>query len=386
MKRRFTPSSSPVCIAAAITAVFLLADAPLVKSLVGEGLSLCLNAVIPSLFPFAVITELIFFDGRGIVFPHFVQRALHSVFGISEGLASAFITGTITGFPMGTTAISKIYSAGGCTKEEAEYAAALSGMPSPAFIVGAVGTAVFSSVHAGVFLLLIQLLSMFPVSVLLRTALRRKTSSDTPSVPQSGHTKFRLSALSTAVKNAGTNMLAICSCVVFFTVISGYALRHAGALGQESGIFGAVVSGFFEMTAGTSKLGGTHILRALPCAAALIGFGGLSIACQVSLVCEKSGMSIKPFLLSRIYFAFFNFVFTLAAEYFLPFAVPTFGSDIVKALTPKYECVGAVPYFRYAFLFSVAMLAAKLLPPVVSAIAKRFSEKKNAAQNGGKKA
>lgn len=131
MKRRFTPSSSPVCIAAAITAVFLLADAPLVKSLVGEGLSLCLNAVIPSLFPFAVITELIFFDGRGIVFPHFVRRALHSVFGISEGLASAFITGTITGFPMGTTAISKIYSTGGCTKEEAEYAAALSGMPSP---------------------------------------------------------------------------------------------------------------------------------------------------------------------------------------------------------------------------------------------------------------
>lgn len=384
MKRKIEPPSSAVCIAAAIAALGLLYDTPFVKSCVGDGLSLCLNAVIPSLFPFAVMTELIFFDGRGIVFPRFVRRALSGIFGISESLASASVTGTITGFPMGTAAISKIYSAGGCTKNEAEYAAALSGMPSPAFIIGAVGMSVFSSVHAGVFLLMIQFLSMFPVSVLLRLTLCRKKAA-AHAAPQNAHVKFRLSAVSAAIKNAGMSMLAICSCVVFFTVISGCVLRYAGISEEKNGVLCAVASGFFEMTTGTAKLGGTHILHALPCAAALIGFGGLSIACQVSLVCEKSGMSVKPFLLSRIYFAFFNFIFTLAAEYFLPNAVPTFGSGIVKALTPKYECVGAVPYFRYAFLFSVAMFSAKLLPPVLSALWRRLSQKKNTVRKDGEK-
>ena len=360
--------SSPFAVCAAIFAILLLADIQLVRGYVSDSLSLCVRAVIPSLFPFAVMTELIFFDGRGIVFPRFFRRAVREIFGVAENLSSAFVTGMITGFPMGAAAISRVYESGGCTKSEAEYAAAISGMPSPAFILGAVGASVFSSLHAGLFLMFIQFLSVIPVSILMRLTVAKRTSSEEVTVEKRQAPPFSLSVISRGIKNAGLNLLTVCSCVVFFTAVSGYIMNKVGIASDGNGVISALLSGTFELTAGVSRLGGTHILRALPCAAALIGFGGLSVLCQISSVCEKSGLSVLPFFISRIYFAFFNFTFTLAVEYLLPFAVPTFGHGFIEAITPRYESGGAVPYFGYAFIFALTVLLVKFIPAAVFSV------------------
>ena len=86
------------------------------------------------------------------------------------------------------------------------------------------------------------------------------------------------------------------------------------ALGSHINLYGfnAIVSGFFEITSGVGSLGkAIPIKAAVPLAAVILGWSGLSVHSQVLSFTLKSGLSAKPYLLSKVMQAFLGGLFAL---------------------------------------------------------------------------
>ena len=98
----------------------LILDAGTAVSAAGRGLQLCLETVVPSLFPFLVAARL--FTGSGAA--QWCARVLGPVMGPAFGLpsngAAAVVLGLLGGYPVGAQTAASLYGSGQLTRKEAE--------------------------------------------------------------------------------------------------------------------------------------------------------------------------------------------------------------------------------------------------------------------------
>ena len=97
----------------------------------------------------------------------------------------------------------------------------------------------------------------------------------------------RTQALIDAVQSAAGTMVQVCAFVVFFLT----ALRLLTGL---TGWSHPALLGFFELTNGILRLPPTR--AGFVWAAALLGWGGLSVHCQTAAVLRGAGLSLRPYL------------------------------------------------------------------------------------------
>ena len=133
-----------------------------------EALEMCARLLIPSLFPFFVLSGYLNRVGLpgllGRVFAPFAAR----LFGVSGAGASAFVMGLLGGYPAGAAYIADMERSGSVTAREAEQLLAFCNNSGPAFIVGAVGLGVFGSVRYGLILYSIHVLAAFFTGLVFR--------------------------------------------------------------------------------------------------------------------------------------------------------------------------------------------------------------------------
>lgn len=119
-----------------------------------NGLTLCANVIIPSLFPFFVLTTLIVQLGLSNYFGRVLEPIMRPLFNVNGACATAFVLGFIGGYPVGAKAVISLYENGDCTKAEAERLLSFCNNSGPAFIFGVVGAGIFSSGKIGLLLYL----------------------------------------------------------------------------------------------------------------------------------------------------------------------------------------------------------------------------------------
>ena len=132
------------------------------------GVTLCLNVIIPSLFPFFVLSALVVDLGLSRYFGRALQWMMRPLFHVSGTCASALALGLIGGYPVGDRTAVSLYEKGLCSKTEAERMLAFCNNSGPAFILGVVGVGVFSSSRAGIFLYLAHAAASLCVGFLYR--------------------------------------------------------------------------------------------------------------------------------------------------------------------------------------------------------------------------
>ena len=109
-----------------------------------SGLALCYNVIIPSLFPFFVLSSLVVELGLAGYLGRLLEGLMRPLFHVSGACASAFALGFIGGYPVGAKTAISLYENGMCTKTEAERLLAFCNNSGPAFILGVVGAGVFA--------------------------------------------------------------------------------------------------------------------------------------------------------------------------------------------------------------------------------------------------
>ena len=104
-------------IAASIAMLVLILDSPTALSGAKNGIEICLQSVIPSLFPFFVLSILLTSGLTGQRSP--IIRPLSFFTGIPQGSESIFLTGLLGGYPVGAQAVGSAYRMGVLTDTEA---------------------------------------------------------------------------------------------------------------------------------------------------------------------------------------------------------------------------------------------------------------------------
>lgn len=272
--------------------VLLLWRSAVTAEAVRRGLTLCARSVIPALFPYFVVSGLFislgFADGVGRRLEPLTRR----LFGVGGAGASAFFLGLLGGYPVGGRTVGQLYRAGRLSKDEAERLLAFCNNAGPSFILGVVGVGCFGSLRTGIYLYLVHAFSAVLVGILFRKK-----------APVSGQ-KVRYSAafepfpaFVRAVGEAAEGMVRLCGFVVFFLVI-------LALITDLTGLNHPVLLGLAELTTGVTALEGRP--GDLVWAAALLGWGGLSVHGQTAAVLSDTDLGLGRYFLGKILQAIFS--------------------------------------------------------------------------------
>ena len=264
---------------------------------VSEGLKLCASKLIPSLFPFMVVSSLMVSSGAGTAVFKIFEKPVRAVFGVGRECCAPIMLGWLCGFPVGARCASELYRDGRINSSEYTRSLCISSTPSPAFLIGTVGKGMLNDASLGVCLYALSILSCIAVGLFMR--LVSKSTPQTLSKPQSTQKRAGLAqSLTKAVTDSAVGMLYVCAFVVFFSAFLG-AFEGALSFLHLSDTASALLFSFFEMTSGISrisKLSG----NVLPLCALAAGWSGLSVHFQTAAMCTSKGTRFAPYILSHV--------------------------------------------------------------------------------------
>ena len=270
---------------AAVMALLLWRSAVAAEA-VRRGLALCARSVIPALFPYFVVSGLFISLGLADGVGRRLEPLTRRLFGVGGAGASAFFLGLLGGYPVGGRTVGQLYRAGQLSRDEAEGLLAFCNNAGPSFILGIVGLGCFGSLRAGVFLYFIHAFSAVLVGILFKkkapvTGQKVRYSAVFEPVP----------AFIRAVQEAAEGMLRLCGFVVFSFVI-------LSLITDLTGLSHPAILGFVELTSGVTALKGTR--EDLVWAAALLGWGGLSVHGQTAAVLSGTDLRLGRYFAGKI--------------------------------------------------------------------------------------
>ena len=103
-----------------------------VSAAVREGLQLCYNVILPSLFPFFILSSLVISLGLAGYLGRLLEPVMRPLFRVGGPCAAVLALGFVGGYPVGARAALTLYEEGQCTKTEAERLLAFCNNSGPA--------------------------------------------------------------------------------------------------------------------------------------------------------------------------------------------------------------------------------------------------------------
>lgn len=140
--------------AAAVLGVLVLAEPQAAKQGFASGTALCLDRVLPALFPFFVVCELLMAAPP----PAVLLRPLQQVLGLeSAEAAQALVLSWVGGYAVCARLAGQLYDAGRISRRDAVRLQILGCCSGPGFVIGCVGGLLLGNVRLGVVLYAAQI-------------------------------------------------------------------------------------------------------------------------------------------------------------------------------------------------------------------------------------
>ena len=299
-----------------------------------KGVRLCLDLILPSLFPFFVLSSLLIATGFAAACARVLGRILSPLFGVSGRGAAALLLGAVGGYPVGARTLAELVRTGQCTRAEARRLSLFCNNCGPAFFIGAAGAGIFGRKEAGFLLLGANLAAACLLGLLTHLLWGRVKSAEVPGERKEPYPPV-LQALPDCVQGAFTSSLGVCAYVILFSVLvtlldctGGLStlLEGMGRLlpGEHGGaLCRALLTGFLEMSTGTAALAESVVSpAALPMAGFMLGWGGLSVHCQSLPFWREAGVPTSPYLAAKLAQGVLSAALVTAWTRFFPITAP----------------------------------------------------------------
>lgn len=309
-------------LAAIVVAFFLFWFSEGVREGVRNGIALCLETVIPSLFLFTALTIFSLKSGLIAALGKILDPFSRLCFDLSGEQFSVMLASFVSGYPVGARLISELYKSNRVSEKKARKMLDFCVCAGPGFIVLAVGEGSLFSRADGYRLLIAHLLS----AVLMAFLGRFVNKSNTENAPkQQLVTPAPLSLTFTeSVCDAARTMLSVSAFVVAFSGLGGIASSL-----QATPIITKTIKAALEVTVGIGLFG----RKQLPIIAFLLGFGGISVHFQVLSSVRELHYPYYRLLLSRAVHGALSFGMIILMELISPRVIDTALVD--PSVTPK---------------------------------------------------
>lgn len=278
---------SPVTgILAAVAMAALIIDPRTSLLGAGAGVELCIQTVIPSLFPFFILSVLL--TESLAETKSRVLGILGKWCGIPVGAESMLLVGFLGGYPVGAQCICQAYGSGRLDRSDARRMLGFCSNAGPAFLFGMVAS-LFQSRSAPFVLWGIHILSALLVGFLLPG--KHKSVAVISSKKQI--------SLGQAMEQSVRAMACVCGWVVLFRVVISFLDRwFLWFLNKE---WSVLLSGILELANGCVNLSmmdceGMRFMLA----AFFLGFGGICVGMQTVSVTTRAGLGTGLYFPGKI--------------------------------------------------------------------------------------
>lgn len=248
-----------------------------------NGLCICANVIIPSLFPFTVCVLFIMRSGITDLLKR-TNRISIFLFGIDSECFTVFVMSMIGGYPVGAALINELCKKGVLKKNDACRMLCCCVNSGPAFIVLAVGNGILASKKLGYILLASHILSSV---ILLYIFVRGRveitygsSKTDNRSVSE---------CFVTATSDAAASVLSICNNVVIFSALNSVlnsAFSNAFPI--------KYITLLTEVTSAVCSTDNIYLISFL------LGFSGFCVWFQILSNARNFKISMLNFVTSRI--------------------------------------------------------------------------------------
>lgn len=259
-----------------------------VSSGITNGLEICFHTILPSLFPFMVLSSYIiktdtFSSVYGALSP--LTRFL---FKQPDCAVAVIIMGLIGGFPVGAKMTAMLFEEGKISKNEAQRLCMFCVNGGPAFIITAIGIGMFGSNKAGV----IMFISLCVSSIVIGIISRFFGDKNRREVKHKSNGQNPLLALSSSVSDNVNSILSICAWIILFSAVT----ECIKELKLNDNIYTALVS-VLEVTKGCAQIAEKMPIEIVT---GVIGFGGFCVHCQVYSFVRTTGLKYIRFFTGRV--------------------------------------------------------------------------------------
>ena len=268
------------------TVIFILEPSVIING-IRSGLHICSSSVIPSLFPFLVLSDFTVRSGLGGMAGEKISPVTEKLFRLPGAAGCAVMMSLVGGFPVGAKMAAQLYENGEITQSQGRRMLTFCVNAGPAFVVGTVGSVMLSSRKAGV-LLLVSL----TVTAICEGIAAGLFSDKAEIRVHRKKPDFNPSVLTESVSQAVQTMFGICAWIMLFSGLNSLLSRL-----PVSDSAAAWLSMLTEVTNGCISASGRFPVCVL---ALTLGWSGLAVHCQILPFLQTLGMKLRFFWISRL--------------------------------------------------------------------------------------
>lgn len=314
---------------------------------VSRGLSICGTVIIPSLFPFLVLAGFLVRSGISGALGRRLEKVTRFLFGLPGCCAAGILVGFIGGYPAGGTAVGELVQQGSITREEGRRMLRFCVNAGPAFIISAVGAGMLGNVRLGVVLFAAHILAALLLGIGARLLEGcRKGKKEEPKIAAKPAKMPVPAAFVESVNAACRSLLYMCGFVILFAAVlalgdaSGAAgvLQHlltmpANLLGVDASKLTCLLPGLLEVSCGSVEAAGAGELAPLLLGMTL-GWGGLSVHCQLAATLYDKKLMDKSFFAARALHAMLGGLLSVLLVRIIPMPLETFSPSTDAVISP----------------------------------------------------
>ncbi len=277
--------------------------------------------VAPALFPFFFFTKLLTGIGAANGLGKALRRPISKLYNAPGESGYVLVMSLISGYPIGAKLISDFYENGSFSVDNCKKVASFTSTSGPLFVVGTVGTLMFSSPKAGYVLFLCHALGALINGLIYRG---RKSVTGISAMPNSAADD---KLLNNSITSSILSVLIVGGYIAIFSMIIdiaidiklvdglAYALsKPLSWIGVSTEVAAPTVISMIEITRGCQAFAqsGVDIKIILPFVAGLLSFGGLSITFQSLTFLKNCKIKTRYYFLTKFTQALVTFFITLA--------------------------------------------------------------------------
>lgn len=273
------------------------------------GLLLWYKSLLPTLFPFMVITSLILHTQLLDSLPEWIVRPLKSILHTSVSGVFCVLAGFLCGCPTGGKIIGDLVKSGKLNVDEGEHLLGFCTHISPMYLLGFVYPKL--SISKGKFIFLIYGIPLL-YGIFSNYILFKKASSKAKKKLQPVENSFSPASALPIITSSRTTLnfatlvdTCLTESLAVILKVAGYIILCSvySALLSQWNIVPDIIPAFLEIT------GGVSLLRSETMLIGLCSFGGICMYLQLQCALSGSGLSVKKCIKTKLSLAFISMIF-----------------------------------------------------------------------------
>ena len=283
-----------VVIICSLFLILFIINRELVFNTVGFSLDIWITSVLPALFPFFVISDILISYDVIRYIPKVIKNLFKKLFNVSDNGLVVIILSMLSGFPSNARNIKNMYNSNKISKKEGEHLLYFTHFSNSMFILGTLVSIFLKKKELGLIIFISHYLPNIIIGILLRKLNTNKLDTN---YNNDINNNFGL-VLTKSIRKSLDSVFNILGTLTVFLIISSLLIN---VFNFNNGI-SLLIKSILELTSGLKELSNFNLSNSylVIASSCILSFGGLSVHMQVINELSDTDISYSNFFIGRI--------------------------------------------------------------------------------------